>query len=231
MSRFRMPSPGLVIALIALFIAMGGTGYAASQSTATVAASATAKIKKVNSRVSRVARLLNTVRAQIASISLTPGPRGPAGPRGERGEKGEKGDKGDKGDKGEPGPITGTLPSGVTLRGTFALRQNLPANGEGQTQIAFGFSLSAAPTPHYIRNGTAPPAECPGTPTDPKANPGHLCIYEGAAPINSTTRGEFDPSSPGGTENVATTYGAGVFMDATAAGDTRIRGSWAVTAP
>src|SRR5215212_5379941 len=162
MRRFRMPSPGLVIALIALFIAMGGTGYAASQSTATVAASATAKIKKVNSRVSRVARLLNTVRAQIASISLTPGPQGPAGPRGERGEKGEKGDKGDKG---EAGPITGTLPSGVTLRGTFALRQNLPANGEGQTQIAFGFSLSAAPTPHYIRNGTAPLAVCPGTPT------------------------------------------------------------------
>jgi hypothetical protein len=226
MSRFRMPSPGLVIALIALFIAMGGTGYAASQSTATVAASATAKIKKVNSRVSKVARLLNTVRRQIASISLTPGPQGPAGPRGERGEKGEKGDKG------EPGPITGTLPSGVTLRGTFALRQELPAAGrEGQTQIAFGFSLSAAPTPHYIAFGTAPPAECPGTPTDPKANPGHLCIYEGAAPINSTTRGEFDPSSPGGTENVATTYGAGVFMDATAAGDTRIRGSWAVTAP
>ena len=226
MSRFRMPSPGLVIALIALFIAMGGTGYAASQSTATVAASATAKIKKVNSRVSRVARLLNTVRRQIASISLTPGPQGPAGPRGERGEKGEKGDKG------EPGPITGTLPSGVTLRGTFALRQELPAAGrEGQTQIAFGFSLAAAPTPHYIAFGTAPPAECPGTPTDPKANPGHLCIYEGAAPINSTNRGEFDPSSPGGTENVATTYGAGVFMDATAAGDTRIRGSWAVTAP
>jgi hypothetical protein len=229
MSRFRMPSPALVIALIALFIAMGGTGYAASQSTATVAASATAKIKKVNSRVSRVARLLNTVRAQIASISLTPGPQGPAGPRGERGERGEKGEKGDKG---EPGPITGTLPSGVTLRGTFALRQELPAAGrEGQTQIAFGFSLSAAPTPHYIAFGTAPPAECPGTPTDPKANPGHLCIYEGAAPINSTNRGEFDPSSPGGTENVATTYGAGVFMDATAAGDTRIRGSWAVTAP
>jgi hypothetical protein len=226
MSRFRMPSPGLVIALIALFIAMGGTGYAASQSTATVAASATAKIKKVNSRVSKVARLLNTVRRQIASISLTPGPAGPAGPRGEKGEKG------DKGDKGEPGPVTGALPAGVTLRGTFALRQELPAAGrEGQTQIAFGFSLSAAPTPHYIAFGTAPPAECPGTPTDPKANPGHLCIYEGAAPINSTNRGEFDPSSPGGTENVATTYGAGVFMDATAAGDTRIRGSWAVTAP
>src|SRR4051812_19717033 len=150
MSRFRMPSPGLVIALIALFIAMGGTGYAASQSTATVAASATAKIKKVNSRVSRVARLLNTVRRQIASLALTPGPAGPTGPRGE---------KGDKGDKGDPGPITGTLPSGVTERGTFALRENLPAAGEGQTQIAFVLSLSAPPTVHYINDGTPPPAE------------------------------------------------------------------------
>src|SRR3954452_22788826 len=161
MSRFRMPSPGLVIALIALFIAMGGTGYAASQSTATVAASATAKIKKVNSRVSKVARLLNTVRRQIASISLTPGPAGPAGPRGEKGEKG---------DTGAPGPITGALPSGVTLRGTFAAAGYLQATFPGETQIAFGFTLSAPPTPHYINDGTTPPAECPGTPTDPKAN-------------------------------------------------------------
>ena len=223
MSRFRMPSPALVIALIALFIAMGGTGYAASQSTATVAASATAKIKKVNSRVSRVARLLNTVRRQIASLALTPGPAGPTGPRGEKGEKGDKGDKGD------PGPITGTLPSGVTERGTFALRENLPAAGEGQTQIAFVLSLSAPPTVHYINDGTPPPAECPGTPADPKANPGHFCIYEGVAPINSTSRGEFDAVT--GTNNVATTFGGAVFMDAAAAGDTRIRGSWAVTAP
>src|SRR5215212_11573431 len=223
MSRFRMPSPGLVIALIALFVALGSTGYAASQSTATVAASATAKIKKVNSRVSKVARLVNTVRRQIASISLTPGPVGPAGPRGEKGEKG------DKGDKGEPGPITGTLPSGVTERGTFALRENLPAGGEGQTQIAFVLSLSAPPTPHYINDGTAPPAGCSATPANPGADPGNLCVFEGVAPINSTSRGEFDPVA--GVNNQATTYGAAVFMDATAAGDTRIRGSWAVTAP
>jgi hypothetical protein len=212
-----------VIALIALFIALGGTGYAASQFDPTIAASATAKIKKVNSRVSRLARQLASIRQQLGGVVGQPGPQGPPG------TKGDKGDEGDKGDKGDPGPVTGTLPGGVILRGTFALRQNLPANGEGQTQIAFGFSLAAPPTPHYINAGTAPPAECPGTPDDPKANPGHLCIYEGAAPINATARGEFDPVS--GTNNVATTYGAAVFMDATAAGDTRIRGSWAVTAP
>jgi hypothetical protein len=219
MSRFRMPSPGLVIALIALFIAMGGTGYAASQSTATVAASATAKIKKVNSRVSRVARLLNTVRRQIASISLTPGPQGLPG---------AKGDKGDKGDTGSPGPITGTLPSGVTLRGTFAMRENLPAAGDGQTEIEYGFTLSAAPTTHYIPDGTAPPPGCSGTPSSPQANPGNLCVFEGAPAINATGR-VFDPV--GGNNNESSTFGAGVAMTATAAGDTRVRGSWAVTAP
>jgi hypothetical protein len=228
MSRFRMPSPGLVIALIALFIAMGGTGYAASQSTATVAASATAKIKKVNSRVSRVARLLNTVRRQIASISLTPGPQGPAGPRGERGERGEKGDKGDKG---EPGPITGTLPAGVTLKGDWGMRfGNATAGVRVQTAFSFGFSLSAAPAPHYIPVGGAVPPGCTGGVTNPGAEPGNLCVFEAATTnITAGSQAVFDEAT--GTDGKADPWGAGVAATATAAGDTRYRGTWAVTAP
>jgi hypothetical protein len=228
MSRFRMPSPGLVIALIALFIAMGGTGYAASQSTATVAASATAKIKKVNSRVSRVARLLNTVRRQIASISLTPGPQGPAGPRGERGERGEKGDKGDKG---EPGPITGALPAGVTLKGDWGMRfGNATAGVRVQTAFSFGFSLSAAPAPHYIPVGGAVPPGCTGGVTNPGAEPGNLCVFEAATTnITAGSQAVFDEAT--GTDGKADPWGAGVAATATAAGDTRYRGTWAVTAP
>ena len=225
MSRFRMPSPGLVIALIALFIAMGGTGYAASQSTATVAASATAKIKKVNSRVSKVARLLNTVRRQIASISLTPGPAGPAGPRGEKGEKG------DKGDKGEPGPVTGALPAGVTLKGDWGMRfGNATAGVRVQTAFSFGFSLSAAPTPHYIPVGGALPPGCTGDVTNPGAAPGNLCVFEAATTnITPGSQAVFDEAT--GTDGKADPWGAGVAATATAAGDTRYRGTWAVTAP
>jgi hypothetical protein len=225
MSRLRMPSPGLVIAVIALFIALGGTGYAASQSTATVAASATAKIKKVNSRVSKVARLLNTIRRQIASISLTPGPAGPAGPRGEKGEKGDKGDKGD------PGPITGALPAGVTLKGDWGMRIGSATASRVQTAFSFGFSLSAAPTPHYIPAGGATPAGCTGDVTNPGADPGNLCVFEAATSnITAGSQAVFDEAT--GTDGKADPWGAGVAATATAANaDTRFRGTWAVTAP
>jgi hypothetical protein len=224
MSRFRMPSPALVIALIALFIVLGGTGYAASQSTGTVAASATAKIKKVNSRVSRVVRLLNTVRSQLASIALTPGPQGPAGPRGEKGEKGDKGD---------PGPVTGALPKGVTLKGDWGMRiaNGNVANQRVQTAISFGFSLSAAPTPHYIPVGGAVPPGCTGGVTNPGADPGNVCVFEAATTnITAGSQAVFDEAT--GTDGQADPWGAGVAATATAGDtDTRFRGNWAVTAP
>jgi hypothetical protein len=108
------------------------------------------------------------------------------------------------------------------------MRENLPANGDGQTEIEYGFTLLAAPTTHYIVFGTAPPAGCSGTPASPQASRGNLCVFEGDTAINATGR-VFDPVS--GNNNESSTFGAGVAMTAIAAGDTRVRGSWAVTAP
>ena len=45
--------------------------------------------------------------------------------------------------------------------------------------------------------------------------------------MNTTVRGEFD--AVGGANNIATTFGAAVYADATAATAYRTRGSWAVT--
>ena len=110
------------------------------------------------------------------------------------------------------------------MRGTAA------APGEESIgAISFGFTLASAPTPHYINFGAAAPAECPGTAAVPQATAGNLCIYEGGAPTNSATRGEFDAVT--GLDNIATTFGAAVFTDATAVGAYRTRGSWAVTSP
>jgi hypothetical protein len=205
----------LVIALIALFVAMGGTGYAASQSgdgSNSATAAAKKKKKKKKKAVTRGPRGLR-------GLQGIPGIAGPAGPAGATGATGPQG---------PAGPFTDQLPSGKSVRGTFAVRQNLPAGGDGQTELEYGLSLSAAPTTHYIKDGTAPPAECPGTPTNPQASPGNLCVYEGAPAINANGR-VFDPA--GGNDNTSSTFGAGVAMTAIAAGDTRVRGSWAVTAP
>jgi hypothetical protein len=97
-----------------------------------------------------------------------------------------------------------------------------------QIPITFAFPLASAPTTHYVAAGMAAPSACPGNATSPAAQAGHLCVYEGSAAINATGR-VFDPI--GGADNTANPYGAGVAATAAAAGDFRVRGSWAVTAP
>jgi len=64
-------------------------------------------------------------------------------------------------------------------------------------------------------------------PGDPKADPGNLCIYESVPGSNATGRA-FDPLS--GADDTANKYGGGVAATAKAAGDFRVRGTWAVTA-
>jgi hypothetical protein len=76
MRKFCAPSPALVIAMLALFVALGGTGYAASQAGGGDHAT-TAKKTKVK--------------------------RGPRGPRGLRGPQGPQGKDGTQGPAGKNG--------------------------------------------------------------------------------------------------------------------------------
>lgn len=217
MTRFRHVSPSLVISVVALCVALGGTAVAAGYvitSTSQISPKVLKKLK--GNRGAKGAR----------------GKTGAPGAKGAPGATGAIGATGATGAQGVPGPFPDVLPSGKTIRGTFAVRGTAVTAGEESIgAISFVFTLSAAPTPHYINFGTTPPAQCPGTPTMPQATPGNLCIYEAATPVNSTTRGEFDASSVLGGNDGAATFGAGVFADATAAGAYRTRGTWAVTAP
>ncbi|HEX5713703.1 MAG TPA: hypothetical protein VFX85_10355 [Solirubrobacterales bacterium] len=78
MLKRSLPSPALVIACLALFVALGGTGYAATQlSEGQGQASASKKAKQ--------------------------GPRGPKGPKGAKGAKGAPGEKGETGLPGQRG--------------------------------------------------------------------------------------------------------------------------------
>lgn len=85
MSRFiHRPSPALAVALLALFMALGGTGYAATQSQPENVSAKAAKKKKKK----KVAR----------------GPAGPRGPVGSTGPAGALGPTGPAGPKGPAGP-------------------------------------------------------------------------------------------------------------------------------
>lgn len=163
------------------------------------------------------------------------GPKGDPGPMGDPGTPGLKGDPGDpgpKGDPGPPGPLVSTLPSGVTLRGTYAAWGTDAGQGEGYTAssaVSFGFELPVAPEVHVVAIGQSAPPECPGTAGDPAAAAGDLCIYETtnyrANPptiIDPNTRASGTASKFG---FIALTVHSGSY---TGFG---IEGTWAVTAP
>jgi len=87
----RLPSPAMVVACLALFVAMGGTGYAASQ-LATDGEQATASKK---------------------GKAKAKGKRGPAGPTGATGAAGAAGAAGAKGATGATGATGSTGATGV----------------------------------------------------------------------------------------------------------------------
>jgi collagen triple helix repeat protein len=99
MSKFkrfheRYGLPGVVIGLIALLVALGGTAYAA--------AGLTGKQKK---EVTKIAK-------QYAGKAGAPGATGPAGPQGAQGAKGNAGANGSPGAQGSAGPTGPTGPTG-----------------------------------------------------------------------------------------------------------------------
>jgi hypothetical protein len=97
-----------VVAYLALLVALGGTGYAASRVFVSPSAHRT--------EASRRAAV--TARARPRRGRRGPrGFRGATGPAGPRGPIGPKGDKGDKGDPGPSGPTTISVPPAWSLVG------------------------------------------------------------------------------------------------------------------
>lgn len=118
-----------------------------------------------------------------------------------------------------------------TLRGTFSAGGNKVANEEAisWSAISFGFTLSKAPDPHYIPDDVPAPPQCPGNRREPKAKPGHLCVYEEAAyGAVSEVSICFSNGCPG-----TSGFGAHVKVQGETANDGfyGARGSWAVKIP
>jgi hypothetical protein len=210
------------IALLALFFALGGTAVAASNSL--LPKNSVGSKQVINGSLAKADLSGKAVKALKGNkgargIPGAAGPQGPAGPQGVQGVQGV------------PGPFTDALPAGQTLRGNYMLSQTNATATNFHNAVSFGFRLSAAPTVHYINSGTAPPAQCPGTVTNPQAAPGHLCIYEVQASNVSAGRGACNPEVSGCPGNSASRDGFAVYGGVTGAGAVYMFGSWAVTAP
>ena len=97
----RRPSPSMIVALIALFAALGGTAAATRYLIRSP--------KQLRPGVITERLLAHSVRVKLARVGNT-GNTGPAGPVG---PKGAKGDRGDTGPQGPVGPSAGYSTNGV----------------------------------------------------------------------------------------------------------------------
>jgi hypothetical protein len=199
-----------VMATIAVFIALGGVSYAATQ----------LPKNSVGSKQLKKGSVTPAKLSKASKKTLT-------GVVGRDGATGAQGPKGEKGEAGTAAPVGGTLPSGKTVVGAYGFGTGdagTPSDG-----ITFGgYRLSAAPAVHYIKEGEANPPGCTGTPLNPIADPGNLCVFEWVTHGGlSTNRNVVNPV----TDDLgsATTFGAVAFAQCTA--ECYVYGTWVVTAP
>ncbi len=121
----RLPSPTYanVMSTVAVFIALGGTSYAAAKLSAKSVGERELKDSAVTT--AKLAKGAVTADRLAAGVST-------AGPRGPRGGEGPTGPKGDSGAKGDTGPIG---PSEV-INVSRPAPVNIPVNGGGSATLA-----------------------------------------------------------------------------------------------
>jgi hypothetical protein len=169
------------------------------------------------------------------------GPAGPAGPTGPAGSgapgpEGKEGAPGGPGKEGSPWTAGGVLPSKATETGTWS---DTAHEGElAVSTITFTIPLKEALNTahvHFLLVGETEETDCKGGSVEkPKASPGNLCVFEGAA------NGDIEPSKLGAIKDPskvfteapgAGTSGALIFMsphEESLSGTAW--GTWAVTA-
>jgi hypothetical protein len=125
-----------------------------------------------------------------------------------------------------------TLESGQTMRGVYsAIIESTGAANAMFPSFTFPFLLASAPSApatNFVGTGRPSTTNCPGTPTNPMALPGNLCVYE-AMSVNANFNCFMTPAT--GICAAASPFGAGMFFSTNAAGHAFSFGSWAVTAP
>lgn len=127
----KIPSPAMIVALVALFVALGGSSYAAVALKANSVASKQIKNGSIQAAdlapAIRPAKSSRVFRAAVADVVTDPaadinihvvgekgdkGDQGANGANGVNGAPGEQGAKGDQGARGDQGPQGGSGPMG-----------------------------------------------------------------------------------------------------------------------
>jgi hypothetical protein len=211
------------VGLLALLLALGGTSYAA----ATLINGSQIKPHTIARN-----RLTNQAIKQLRGNRGLQGIRGATGAQGAPGPHGATGAAGAQGVQGEPGPFPqGDLPPGITLKGSYDVYKAVATSGEFLSDIvSFSFQIAAPLDAIWVPAGGPSSPHCTGSPANPTADAGYLCIYESIA-RNVTLHLVLEPESdPPGTYGISGRWGAVLFVQASgAAGLTYSIGTWAAT--
>ncbi len=202
-----------VVSCIALFVALGGTGYAAISLPRNSVGPKQIQPHSIDNSKIKKGSLLKSAFKQGQL------------PRGLRGLRGKPGAAGAAGPQGASFTLATTLPSGQTEYGDYGVY----GFGGGYVGGVVGFRIPlaqgiAAANAHFIASQQFTP-ECPAF---KQAAAGQLCVYQTNA-TNSTIAGIFgtDGTSVAGSSSV----GFQIYFTAPGAGPANSFGEWAVTAP
>jgi hypothetical protein len=221
-----------VTATFAVFLGLGGGAYALTgvpDSNGIFYGCVSAKtgaLRVVQSAKScRKARTVTRNRKKVrlpGELAIAWNQKGAVGATGAVGAPGPAGPAGPAGSAGPAGPFPATLASGTSLTGAYRSYTTNAGDPVGDAET-FTYPLVSKPIVHFIAPSTQPPTECPGTPDDPKAAPGHLCVF--------AAQGNSGVSIANPETNIApdaSRHGFVVFDNFNGAFTS---GSWAVTAP
>jgi hypothetical protein len=139
------------------------------------------------------------------------------------------------GKEGSPWTAKGTLPSGSSETGTWAVRSTNNKKEEIKpATVSFPIPLVKAPQYQLVSTGATGTGGCVGgTVENPKAKPGFLCIYEGEAPFHAGHLIFFAVTDPAGAFAPGTTGAYLMFATGTPTTpgeEVSAEGTWAVTA-
>jgi hypothetical protein len=215
-SAVRPPSPAMVVATIALFAALGGTGYAASELTKSpnAAAAKTKKKSKPADVAQDLAQIKSFFKANRASLIGSPGAQGSAGPLSPQGSQGPAGPQGPS------NAFSGSIEGPVTITTTTT-----PGDKVGHLNLQLGSYVIFAKA--WIENQsttTATTAGCEldaGTASDLdylKVEPAFENAFRGAVALNVA-----HTFASAGTAQLSCFTGGGVTVSARNAGVTASR--------
>src|SRR4051812_39996829 len=150
--RLRRPSPAMIVALLALVVACGGTATAASVMIRSSNQVATGSINSgdlANGRGVDIADLTANARRDLTPL---PGPAGAQGPQGNQGPQGARGEQGPEGRPGQDGSAVAF--AHVLADGTLD-RNNSKGVKSTSKRNTFGYSVYCFDLEPGVKNAVA----------------------------------------------------------------------------